>query len=71
MPLSLKAQKLLHGVRGEEPSDIAKLSECIQRVSQLVTDFAEEIAELDMNPVVVMTKGCRVLDVRIGLTDRQ
>jgi len=70
MPLSLKAQKLLHGVRGEEPSDIAKLSECIQRVSQLVTDFAEEIAELDMNPVVVMTKGCRVLDVRIGLTDR-
>ena len=35
----IKTQKLLQGVRGEKPSDIAKLSECIQRLSQLVTDF--------------------------------
>ena len=65
---SIKTQKLLQGVRGEKPSDIAKLSECIQRLSQLVTDF-EEIKELDMNPVLVMEKGkgCKILDVRIGL----
>jgi 4-hydroxybutyryl-CoA synthetase (ADP-forming) len=64
----IKTQKLLQGVRGEKPSDIAKLSECIQRLSQLVTDFTE-IKELDMNPVLVMDKGkgCRILDVRIGL----
>ncbi|MDH3617894.1 MAG: acetate--CoA ligase family protein [Nitrosopumilus sp.] len=64
----IKTQKLLLGVRGEKPSDIAKLSECIQRLSQLVTDF-KEIKELDMNPVLVMDKGkgCRILDVRIGL----
>jgi 4-hydroxybutyryl-CoA synthetase (ADP-forming) len=64
----IKTQKLLQGVRGEKPSDIAKLSECIQRLSQLVTDF-KEIKELDMNPVLVMDKGkgCRILDVRIGL----
>ena len=64
----IKTQKLLKGVRGEKPSDIAKLSECIQRLSQLVTDF-KEIKELDMNPVLVMDKGkgCRILDVRIGL----
>jgi 4-hydroxybutyryl-CoA synthetase (ADP-forming) len=64
----IKTQKLLQGVRGEKPSDIAKLSECIQRLSQLVTDF-KEIKELDMNPVLVMEKGkgCRILDVRIGL----
>ncbi len=68
MIASIKTQKLLQGVRGERPSDIAKLSECIQRVSQLVSDF-EEIKELDMNPVLVMEKsrGCRILDVRIGL----
>lgn len=68
MIASIKTQKLLQGVRGEKPSDIAKLSECIQRLSQLVTDF-EEIRELDMNPVLVMEKGkgCRILDVRIGL----
>jgi 4-hydroxybutyryl-CoA synthetase (ADP-forming) len=68
MIASIKTQKILQGVRGEKPSDIAKLSECIQRLSQLVTDF-KEIKELDMNPVLVMEKGkgCRILDVRIGL----
>ena len=65
---SIKTKKLLDGVRGEEPSDINKLSECIQRLSQLVSDF-KEIKELDMNPVLVMEKGkgCKILDVRIGL----
>ena len=65
---SIKTKKILEGVRGEKPSDTKKLSECIQRLSQLVSDF-NEIKELDMNPVLVMekNKGCRVLDVRIGL----
>ncbi len=65
---SIKTSKLLQGVRGEKPSDVNKLSECIQRLSQLVTDF-KEIMELDMNPVLVFDKGkgCKVVDVRIGL----
>ena len=65
---SIKTKKLLEGVRGEKPSDLNKLTECIQRLSQLVTDF-KEIKELDMNPVLVMEKGqgCKILDVRIGL----
>jgi 4-hydroxybutyryl-CoA synthetase (ADP-forming) len=65
---SIKMKKILEGVRGEKPSDKAKLSECIQKLSQLVTDF-KEIKELDMNPVLVMEqgKGCKILDVRIGL----
>lgn len=68
MIASIKTQKILQGVRGEKPSDVSKLSECIQRLSQLVTDFTE-IKELDMNPVLVMEKGkgCKILDVRIGL----
>ena len=68
MIASIRTQKLLKGVRGEKPSDTAKLSECIQRLSQLVSDFPE-IKELDMNPVLVMEegKGCKILDVRIGL----
>ncbi|MEX2348444.1 MAG: 4-hydroxybutyrate--CoA ligase [Nitrosopumilaceae archaeon] len=63
---SIKTSKLLQGVRGEKPSDTKKLSECIQRLSQLVTDF-KEIKELDMNPVLVFEKGCKVVDIRIGL----
>lgn len=65
---SIKTKKILEGVRGEKSSDKTKLSECIQRISQLVTDF-DEIKELDMNPVLVMEKGkgCKILDVRIGI----
>jgi len=68
MIASIKMKKILEGVRGEKPSDKSKLSECIQKLSQLVTDFSE-IKELDMNPVLVMEKGkgCKILDVRIGL----
>ena len=70
---SIKTSKLLEGVRGEAPSDTVKLSECIGRLSQLVTDFDDDISELDMNPVMVMThgKGCRILDVRIGLVEKK
>ncbi len=68
MIASIKMKKILEGVRGEKPSDKTKLSECIQKLSQLVTDFSE-IKELDMNPVLIMEKGkgCKILDVRIGL----
>ena len=38
---SAKAYKLLSGVRGEKPSDIESIIECLQRLSQLVIDFPE------------------------------
>ena len=63
---SIKTRKILEGVRGQKPSDVAALAECIRRVSRLVTDHPR-IRELDMNPVVVLENGCRVLDVRMGL----
>ena len=65
---SIKTKKLLEGVRGEKPSDLDALADCMQRVSQMVTDHPQ-IRELDMNPVLVMEdgKGCRILDVRMGL----
>lgn len=63
---SIKTRKILEGVRGQKPSDVSALAECIRRVSRLVTDHPR-IRELDMNPVVVLENGCRVLDVRMGL----
>ncbi len=68
---SVKTSKILHGVRGERPSDIKSIIECLQRLSQLVTDFPE-ITEFDMNPLLVLEegKGCKSVDVRIGLGDR-
>jgi acyl-CoA synthetase (NDP forming) len=62
----VKASKLLEGVRGMDPLDRAALTECLLRISQLVTDFPE-IQELDINPILVLPKeqGVRVLDGRI------
>ena len=69
MIASIKTNQVLQGVRGEKPSDIKKLAECIQRISQLVTDFPQ-IKELDLNPTIVFEEGngCKVVDVRIGLS---
>ena len=65
---SIKAIKLLKGIRGEAPSDLAAVVESLQRLSQLITDFPE-IEEFDINPLLVLEsgKGVRVADVRIGL----
>lgn len=65
----IKMKKLLEGVRGEKPSDKVAIAECIERLSQLMLDF-QEISEIDMNPVMILEegKGCRVVDVRIGLS---
>ncbi len=62
----IRGYKILEGYRGEMPSDIAAIAECLKRLSQLVTDF-EEIEELDINPLLVFEKGkgARVVDARI------
>ena len=61
----------MKGVRGEKSSDVNALTDCLLRLSQLVTDFPE-ISEFDMNPLLVLEdgNGCKAVDVRIGLTDK-
>ena len=65
---SIKAIKLLKGIRGETPSDLDAVVDSLQRLSQLIVDFPE-IEEIDINPLLVLDKGkgVRVVDVRIGL----
>lgn len=62
----IRAHKLLESFRGSPPRDTAAIEEILQRISQLVIDF-EEIAELDMNPVIVYEAGhgCMVADASI------
>jgi acetyl coenzyme A synthetase (ADP forming)-like protein len=66
---STKAYKLLSGVRGEKPSDIESIIECLQRLSQLVIDFPE-IQEIDINPLLVFQhgNGCKAVDGRIVIS---
>ena len=69
MMRSIKAYKILEGVRGNPPSDIEAIKDCILRLSQMVTDHPE-ITELDINPLIVYPdgQGCVVADSRILLT---
>jgi acyl-CoA synthetase (NDP forming) len=48
----LKGYKLLQGFRGAPRANVAALAEVIARVSEFAADFAGEIEELDVNPVL-------------------
>ncbi len=65
---SAKSYPLLDGWRGSEPGDVAALEELLLRVSAIVEDLPE-IAEMDLNPVKVLSpgQGCAVVDCRILL----
>jgi acetyltransferase len=65
---TIKAYSILKGVRGAPPCDIDSIKDCILRLSQMVSEHPE-IAELDINPLIVYPKGqgCVVADSRILL----
>jgi acetyltransferase len=65
---TLKARKILDGVRGGAALDIEALLEALGRLSQLLTDFPE-IKELDINPLLVLPEGqgTILLDARVVL----
>lgn len=67
-----KTHKILKGFRGEKAYDIEAITDCLKRLSQLVTDF-EDIKELDINPLIVYEKGkgCAIVDARIILTSEE
>jgi acetate---CoA ligase (ADP-forming) len=69
MVRSIRGVKLLEGMRGEAPADLAVLEETIQRISQLVGDHPE-IVEMDINPFVVFERGGVAVDARIRVADR-
>ncbi len=59
-----KAHVLLQGYRNHPPADFEKLEEMIICLSQLLIDFPQ-IAELDMNPVLIMNGKPIVVDARL------
>jgi acetyltransferase len=67
----IRSFPLLAGARGEKPSDVKAIVDCILRVSQMVTDFPQ-IVELDVNPLFAYEdgKGAMAVDARIVLSDK-
>jgi len=66
---SIRAYPILTGTRGEQPSDLFAIADCLERLSRLVLDY-EEIQELDINPLLVYQQweGAKVADIRIVLS---
>jgi acetate---CoA ligase (ADP-forming) len=53
----LKAAPLLNGFRGAAKADVAALSQLIAQISALAADASGEIAEIELNPVLVHPAG--------------
>jgi acyl-CoA synthetase (NDP forming) len=53
----LKAAPLLHGFRGAPKADVAALSKLISQVSVLAARLKDQVAEMELNPVLVHPEG--------------
>ena len=52
-------------MRGARPADVGALVDVIMKVQRLALDCAGEIAELDVNPLVVRPRGAVALDALV------
>jgi acetyltransferase len=61
----IAGHRVLRGIRGRPPADREAIIDALLRVSRLVCDHREEIAELDINPLVVFPSGAKAVDALI------
>ncbi|MEU9100455.1 acetate--CoA ligase family protein [Streptomyces sp. NPDC048361] len=53
----LRGRPLLDGVRGGPPLDVDALVEVVLRVQRMALELGDELAELDINPLMVLPRG--------------
>jgi len=75
MIASIRGRAVLEGARGRPAADVEALADAIVSLSRFAHDCAATIAEIDINPLIVLPRGLgvRVVDVLIGLrgTERE
>ena len=67
MLTSLRGSAVLHGIRDRPPADLAFARNLLARLSAVAVQNPE-IAELDLNPVILHPSGGTIVDARIILT---
>ncbi|MFF3845793.1 acetate--CoA ligase family protein [Streptomyces sp. NPDC002328] len=53
----LRGRALLDGVRGRPPADLDALVEVVLRVQHMALELGDDLAELDINPLMVLPRG--------------
>ncbi|MER0446410.1 acetate--CoA ligase family protein [Streptomyces sp. Edi4] len=53
----LRGRALLDGVRGGPPLDVDALVEVVLRVQRMALELGDDLAELDINPIMVLPRG--------------
>ncbi|MGZ8212006.1 MAG: acetate--CoA ligase family protein [Burkholderiales bacterium] len=66
---ALKGARLLRGYRGQPPVDLDALAQAIHRLSLLISDHEREIAEVEVNPLLVSPAGAIAVDAVIRLSN--
>jgi acetyltransferase len=61
----LKVAKLLAGFRGKPPADVEALIDAICGLSDFYLDHRHLISDIEINPLIVQTKGTCAVDVRV------
>jgi acyl-CoA synthetase (NDP forming) len=64
----LKGARLLTGFRGSAPVDLAPIADAVCRVSELIADHRDAIAEIDVNPLICSAAGPVAVDALIVRT---
>ena len=61
MTAQVKGSRLLQGFRGRPPADIDALADTLVRMSYMAVHLQSEIAEVDINPLMVLPDGHGVM----------
>jgi acetate---CoA ligase (ADP-forming) len=72
MVRQIKGFPILNGIRGKAPSDIKAVENLLLRLSRLACDWKDYIAEIDINPLIVLDdgQGVKALDALVILKEK-
>jgi acetyltransferase len=66
----VKGSRILHGFRGKPAADVEALADALVRASQMAVHLEGHLAELDINPLMVLPEGqgVKAVDALVVLT---
>jgi acetyltransferase len=62
-------RKILRGVRGVAGVDLDALADIVVRFSWLVSDLADLVSEIDVNPLIVSSHSMTIVDAFMMRSD--